>query len=157
MTPESLQNLVEDLSLRYFNKPFKHKAVFNNRLRTTGGRYHLGTHNLDFNPKIFEIFGIDIFIGIIKHELCHYHLHLENKGYKHRDEDFKKLLTGVGGLRYTPSIEAQQGYAMKWIYQCRKCHLIIHRERRFNIKKFVCKNCKSHFELLRKEKIKLNS
>ena len=80
MTPESLQNLVEDLSLRYFNKPFKHKAVFNNRLRTTGGRYHLGTHNLDFNPKILEIFGIDIFIGIIKHELCHYHLHLENKG-----------------------------------------------------------------------------
>ena len=24
-------------------------------------------------------------IGIIKHELCHYHLHLEGKGYQHRD------------------------------------------------------------------------
>ena len=36
-------------------------------------------------------------IGIIKHELCHYHLHLEGKGYQHRDKDFKELLKKVGG------------------------------------------------------------
>ena len=35
---------------------------------------------------------MDELISIIKHELCHYHLHQEGKGYKHRDQDFKDLL-----------------------------------------------------------------
>lgn len=35
---------------------------------------------------------------IIKHELCHYHLHLRGMGYKHRDADFKTLLAQVGGV-----------------------------------------------------------
>ena len=39
-------------------------------------------------------------IRIIKHELCHYHLHLEGKGYKHRDQDFKELLQKVGASRF---------------------------------------------------------
>lgn len=72
-----LQEYVEKVSLKNFNRPFKHQAVFNTRLRTTGGRYHLESHNLDFNPKILDSFGMTIFEGIVKHELCHYHLHLE--------------------------------------------------------------------------------
>src|SRR5699024_8863635 len=99
MKQNELQEFVQIISEKYFNKPFNHQAKFNPRLRTTGGRYHLKSHDLDFNPKILETFGIEIFEGIVKHELCHYHLHLENKGYRHRDREFKELLEKVGGLR----------------------------------------------------------
>jgi len=145
MTQEELQTLVEKLSLKYFKKPFLHEAIINNRLRTTGGRYHLDTHALDFNPKILNLFGQETFEGVIKHELCHYHLHLAGKGYRHADADFKALLQQVDGLRYTPSIEATQATVLRWVYRCQNCQMTIYRKRRFNTKKYVCSKCSGHF------------
>lgn len=82
MEQKVLQQLVEQISLEFFDRPFKHQATFNPRLRTTGGRYHLRSHDLDFNLQVLETFGMSEFIGVIKHELCHYHLHLANRGYQ---------------------------------------------------------------------------
>lgn len=92
MTQQELQRLVEELSLSVFNKPFTHRAVFNSRLKTTGGRYHLSDHHLDFNPVMLTEHGMEVFIGIIKHELCHYHLHLAGLGHRHQDPAFKAFL-----------------------------------------------------------------
>jgi hypothetical protein len=50
MNEQELQRLVEHISSTVFRKPFRHRASFNRRLKTTGGRYHLGSHDLDFNP-----------------------------------------------------------------------------------------------------------
>lgn len=148
MTDEELEELVKSVSLKCFNKSFKHAAYFNHRLRTTGGRYHLQSHHLDFNPKVLEFFGLEIFVGIIKHELCHYHLHLEHRGYRHGDVDFKELLDAVGGLRYTPSIELAEGTLARWTYQCKACAKMYYRKRRFNVRRFVCGQCKGKLELI---------
>jgi SprT-like protein len=51
MEDKELQKLVEKVSIESFGKPFRHKASFNSRLRSTGGRYLLGTHNIDINKK----------------------------------------------------------------------------------------------------------
>ena len=51
----------------------------------------LANHSIEINPLVFEIHGMNELVGVIKHELCHYHLHLEGKGYKHRDADFREL------------------------------------------------------------------
>ncbi|MDK2599449.1 SprT family protein [Bacillus stercoris] len=75
-----LQKLTEDISETYFKKPFRHQALFNDRLKTTGGRYLLTSHNIELNRKYLIEHGREELIGIIKHELCHYHLHLEGKG-----------------------------------------------------------------------------
>lgn len=156
MTDEELEELVKSVSLKYFKRPFKHTAYFNHRLRTTGGRYHLNTHHLDFNQKIFEVFGSSIFIDIIKHELCHYHLHLEGRGYRHGDADFKKLLDKVGGLRYTPSIELEKGILIRWEYRCETCDRTYHRKRRFNVQRFVCSHCGGRLVLHGQERVELN-
>ena len=37
------------------------------------------------------MFGEKAVIDIIKHELCHYFLHLAGKGYQHRDQDIKRF------------------------------------------------------------------
>src|SRR5690625_3159895 len=93
---EDLFDLVNELSWKYFNKPFKHDVIFNGRLRTTGGRYIPVKKLIELNPKYVIEMNEAEFIGIIKHELCHYHLHIEGKGYKHGDQAFKNLLKETG-------------------------------------------------------------
>lgn len=100
MDNKELQKLTEDISETYFKKPFRHQALFNDRLKTTGGRYLLTSHNIELNRKYLIEHGREELIGIIKHELCHYHLHLEGKGYKHRDRDFRMLLQQVNAPRF---------------------------------------------------------
>lgn len=153
MNQKQLQQYVEKVSLTSFNKPFRHEAKWNNRLRTTGGRYHVQTHNLDFNKKILDAFGEETFLGIVKHELCHYHLHLEKKGYKHKDDEFKALLKYVGGSRFTPSIKGKKESIQLWQYQCQTCGAIAQRQRRFNTKKYVCAECQGSFELLGRKEV----
>lgn len=138
---EQLQKLVEEISLAFFEKKFRHKAFFNRRLKTTGGRYHLNSHDIDFNPKVIELYGEDELIKVIKHELCHYHLHIDGKGYQHKDSDFKTLLKKTGGSRYVrPLVEQKpQSYHQ---YQCEKCQTLILRKRRVNTQKFVCGKCR---------------
>lgn len=155
MTDQELLELVQTISIQFFGREFTHQAYFNPRLKTTGGRYHLKTHHLDFNPKIVEHFPLATLEGIIKHELCHYHLHLENKGYRHRDVDFKALLKEVGGLRYTPSIEKQIGELSRWVYECCDCQIEIFRQRRFNIKNYRCRRCRGVFRLKEQVQIRL--
>ncbi len=41
MNNEILQRMVENLSEEKFGRTFRHRAYFNKRLRTTGGRYLL--------------------------------------------------------------------------------------------------------------------
>lgn len=128
MTNEELQRFVEEVSIRDFGRAFNHRATFNKRLQSTGGRYHLNDHHLDFNPKMLTL-GDSIFLGIIRHELCHYHLHLENKGYRHQDSDFKKLLKETNGLRYVPKLKTNTFWKA---YQCTGCKQFIYRKRHIN-------------------------
>lgn len=147
ITENELQQLVEDISLTYFERPFLHEATFNKRLKTTGGRYHLSTHHLDFNPQVLEVFGKEELIGVIKHELCHYHLHVTGRGHRHRDKDFKKLLEKVGGTRYVQSLRSRQIKKL-WEYKCVSCAKEYWRQRRFNTKKFVCGECRGRLQLV---------
>lgn len=143
MTNEELQALTEKISETCFLKPFKHKAIFNPRLRTTGGRYMLGTHNIEINRIYFKEHGMVELEGIIKHELCHYHLHIEGKGYKHRDTDFRALLKEVGAPRHcTPLVRDKKRPAVKRSYVCTKCGQHYERQRRVNINRYFCGKCR---------------
>lgn len=145
MTNEALQQLVEKISLEFFKRPFIHRAYFNARLKTTGGRYHLKDHHLDFNPRLLNL-DETVLIGIIKHELCHYHLHLTGQGFEHKDESFKKLLAQVGGLRYTPRLEGA-----KYHYQCQDCGQLYYRQRKMNLRRYCCGKCKGRLRLIQND------
>lgn len=144
MTDEQVQKLVEELSMQYFNRPFQHKAYFNNRLKTIGGRYMLNNHDIQLNKTLYEHFGIEELRGIILHELCHYHLHLLGMGYKHRDADFRKLLKQVGAPRFCARIDQPIKNEIKkiiYVYQCIDCGQEYRRKRRMNEKKYCCSIC----------------
>jgi len=145
-----LQTLVESISEQWFGKAFTHKAIFNPRLRTTGGRYLLSSHNIEVNKKYYEEYGLDELIGIIKHELCHYHLHLEGKGYHHRDKDFKELMNKVKAPRFCSTLTTVQKRRAKkqYLYQCQSCGQLFKRMRRVDTKKYVCGKCKGKLVLI---------
>lgn len=149
MNEEELQNLVEQISLRYFNRPFKYFVKINHRMKTTGGRYHLNDHHLEINAHFLEEKNQKYLPGIIKHELVHYHLHLMNKGYRHKDRDFKQLLKEVNGLRYAPDIGQRKFQKRKYLYQCTNCGLRYPRARKINIQCYFCGACHGKLKILK--------
>lgn len=140
MDNNELQILVQNISIEHFGKPFKHTASFNRRLKTTGGRYLLSSHNIEINPQQHEYFGDEALVEIVKHELCHYHLHLEGKGYKHRDNDFRMLSQEVGAPRHCKAVQSYDERA-KYIYECKDCKIEFKRIRSVNTKKYRCGRC----------------
>ena len=152
MNNEDLQQLVSRISIGSFGKPFLHKAYFNPRLRSTGGRYLLQSHNIEINPKAYEMYGIGEVEGIILHELCHYHLHLEGKGYQHRDRDFRNLLKEVNAPRFCSTLQVTKPRNKKqhkiYTYTCLKCSHTYVRKIRLNVKKYCCSKCLGTLKLV---------
>lgn len=147
-----LQELVKEISIKYFQLPFRHQATFNPRLRTTGGRYLLRTGNVEINKQYYDAHGESELIGIIKHELCHYHLHQNGKGYQHKDRDFKNLAAKVGAPRYCqplPNADKKSNTTV-YRYQCSKCSFLYTRKRRVNTQKYVCGKCHGKLKLVEK-------
>lgn len=141
MNDKELQDLVQQLSLDFFQRPFIDQVKFNNRLQTTGGRYIPSKRLIELNPKFLLELGEKEFHGIIKHELCHYHLHIEGRGYKHRDPEFRELLRKTGSPRhcsFLPSAEQRK----KMLYACIRCGNVYKRMRAINTKRYVCGKCK---------------
>lgn len=147
MEPLELQSLVEEVSLKEFGWTFGHVARFNSRLRTTAGRYLLRTHDIELSEKYFLKYGEQELIQVIKHELCHYHLHLQGRGYQHRDKDFRELLKRVNAPRFCKAMEiARKKESIKHKYQCMNCSQFYFRKRLINTAKYVCGKCKGKLE-----------
>ncbi|WNR43862.1 SprT family protein [Paenibacillus roseipurpureus] len=149
MEDQELQQWIEQISMASFGRPFVHQARFNRRLRSTGGRYFMKSHDIEISWNQWETFGRDEIEKIIKHELCHYHLHIMKRGYKHRDHDFKTLLAQVGGSRYCQSLpkpRAKQAY--KYRLECVKCRTAYLRKRKMDVSKYACGNCRGKLKLV---------
>lgn len=149
MTDAELQRLTEIWSQAAFGRSFDHQIVFNPRLRTTGGRYHLADHHIDINPLMLSEYDLATLKAIVLHELCHYHLHRIGRGYHHRDQDFRQLLAQVGGRRFAPVTSKGQGRRVRHRYRCQGCGAIVLRQRRFNIHRYCCQQCGGRFVELR--------
>lgn len=147
----SLTEYVKQVSLEDFGWEFRHQAKWNHRLRSTGGRFFPKDGHLDFNPKVYRELGPDVFRKIVRHELCHYHLYFQKKGYQHRDKDFKELLQKVDGLRYVPTLPSNQ-VAKGPTYHCIRCGQVYKRKRRINLTHYRCGVCHGKLQLLNQPK-----
>lgn len=63
----NLTDYVRQVSLEDFGLVFKHEAFWNQRLRTTGGRFFPKDGHLDFNPKMYEAVDELTFRKIVRH------------------------------------------------------------------------------------------
>ena len=143
MNEHELQQLTEEISRSSFHREFTHKITYNRRLRSSGGRYILKSGNIEINPLVEQELGLEALIGVIKHELCHYHLHQTGGGYRHRDADFKRLLHQVGGSRFVERMKEPA-----FLYECVDCHHRYARMRKMNTNRYVCGKCRGKLILL---------
>ena len=143
MNEHELQQLTMEISRTSFHREFTHKITYNKRLRSSGGRYLLKTGNIEINPLVEQELGIEALVGVIKHELCHYHLHQTGGGYRHRDADFKRLLHQVGGSRFVERMKEPN-----FLYECTACHHRYPRMRKMNTNRYVCGKCHGKLILL---------
>ena len=135
----NLTDYIKKVSIEDFGLVFQHQAVFNKRLKTTGGRFFPHDGHIDFNPLLFERYSEEIYRKVVRHELCHYHLYFQGKGFKHKDKDFKTLLKEVDGLRFCPPLH---DHKKDLEYFCQYCGQIYFRKRRLDTKRFVCGKCR---------------
>ena len=99
MDEQEIQRLVEEVSLQYFGMPFYiRRCLIVDCAQLVGVIYCI--HNIELNYRYYEMYGKEELVGIVKHELCHYHLHITGGGYKHRDKDFRELLKAVDAPRF---------------------------------------------------------
>ncbi|WP_166241208.1 SprT family protein [Paenibacillus turpanensis] len=149
MNDKQLQAWVENVSLQSFGWPFTHEAKFNGRLSSTGGRYFTGTHHIEISRKYYDAYGAEETEKIIKHELCHYHLHLQRRGYKHRDPEFRELLAKVGGTRFCKSLPGvtRKTQSYKYKLQCTACSMEYLRKRKVDPRKYLCGRCRGPLRL----------
>ena len=138
-----LSKYVKQVSQEDFGKPFQHDAIWNNRLQMTGGRFFPKDGHLDFNPKVLNRYGETIFRQVVRHELCHYHLYFDKKGYRHSDHDFNVLLSRVNGLRYVPLLKD----GPKWRYRWQSCGYLYMRQRRINTTNRCCGKCRGRLTM----------
>ena len=143
MNEHELQQLTMEISRTSFHREFTHKITYNKRLRSSGGRYLLKTGNIEVNPLVEQELGLEALVGVIKHELCHYHLHQTGGGYRHRDADFKCLLHQVGGSRFVERMKEPN-----FLYECTACHHRYPRMRKMNTNRYVCGKCRGKLILL---------
>lgn len=151
MDNEALQRWVERVSLASFGRPFLHKATFNSRLKSTGGRYFTRSHHIEISPHQLEAFGEEETEKIIKHELCHYHLHLMKRGYRHRDADFKTLLAHVGGSRFCSSLPDRAGrrtIPYRYKLKCIQCGTEYLRKRKVDPTRYACGKCRGRLKMM---------
>lgn len=157
MTDQELQKLVEEISSRFFGVAFRHQARFNGRLRTTGGRYLLRTHDIEINPRHLQEHGEEELVGIIKHELCHYHLHIAKRGYRHADRDFQQLLLQVGGSRYCQQVgKGRTQLPYRYELLCQSCGMSYKRKRKMNPTRYRCGRCSGKLTLRELQPTKLD-
>ena len=147
----NLTEYVRQVSLEDFGREFRHRAEWNSRLQTTGGRFFPKDRHLDFNPKIYQVFGLEVFRKIVRHELCHYHLYFEGKGYQHKDLAFKQLLKEVDGLRFVPPLSSSN-QKPSLVYTCQSCQQIYQRRRKIDTKRYRCGLCRGKLLLLNRPK-----
>ena len=143
MNEHELQQLTMEISRTSFHREFTHKITYNKRLRSSGGRYLLKNGNIEINPLVEQELGLEALVGVIKHELCHYHLHQTGGGYRHRDADFKRLLHQVGGSRFVERMKEPN-----FLYECTACHHRYPRMRKMNTNRYVCGKCRGKLILL---------
>ncbi|QJC53365.1 SprT family protein [Paenibacillus albicereus] len=149
MDNHELQSWVERVSLEAFGLPFRHRAVFNRRLSSTGGRYFMKSHHIEISAKQLAAYGAEETEKIIKHELCHYHLHLLGRGYRHRDPEFKEWLARSGGSRYCKPLPDKARKTLPYRYKlvCGSCRMEYLRKRKADPARYVCGRCRGRLSL----------
>jgi len=125
--------------------------VENRRLKTTAGRFHPHGMTIEMNPKYYREFGIDRFIGTIRHEMAHFIQYIA-RGYTGHNREFKRICADLGGTMNqkmaadTCPDNGTTAYLKsddKWHYRCPCGQIEFKTKRRIKLNNRICRFCRT--------------
>ncbi|WP_164985012.1 SprT-like domain-containing protein [Ammoniphilus sp. CFH 90114] len=103
--PEKLQALADKLSQHFWQDKLQIPVVWNGRLTRAMGRFVFRQQGKKREPLKIEMSKYaaqfvdrEIFIAVLLHEMCHYHLFIQNKPYQDHHPVFEQELRRVGAI-----------------------------------------------------------
>jgi SprT-like protein len=150
--PEILQKLADKLSLHYWQRKCEVPVTWNGRLTRSMGRFLYSTKGKGRTPQGIELskyaaqfINRDIFISVLLHELCHYHLFIQGKPFDDHHPVFEKELERVGAISTNTVQIPQKSFQL----YCSKCNKSIGIRKRLNTALYRSGCCKG--KILKKE------
>ncbi|WP_202079711.1 SprT-like domain-containing protein [Caldalkalibacillus salinus] len=144
--PAKLQSLADKLSQHFWEKPCSVPVTWNGRLQKSMGRFLFTAHGKKKTPIRIELskhaahfITREIFIAVLLHELCHYHLFIQNKPYEDHHPVFEKELRRVGAISTNSVQIPQKGFDL----YCSQCQGKLGTRKRFNTQKYLSGCCKA--------------
>ncbi|GGK25153.1 protein SprT [Caldalkalibacillus thermarum] len=134
--PQKLKRLANKLSLHFWGKPCQIPVTWNGRLTKTMGRFLYTEQNGQRTPLKIEIskyaahwIDREIFVAVLLHELCHYHLFIEGRPYHDHHPVFEQELRRVGAISTQRVQLPQKAYKL----YCQRCGGYLGLRRRINV------------------------
>lgn len=144
MDPQKLKRLANKLSLHFWGKPCQIPVAWNGRLRRTMGRFLFTEQSGKRTPLKIELskyaaqwIDRDIFVAVLLHELCHYHLFIQGQPYQDHHPVFEQELKRVGAISTQRVQLPQKAYKL----YCQGCERYLGIRRRLNTSRYRSQCC----------------
>lgn len=155
--PERLQALANKLSLHFWNESISVPVVWNGRLTRSMGRFvyrvqgkHREPVKIEMSKYAAQFINREIFIAVLLHEMCHYHLFVQGKSFLDHHPVFEQELRRVGAISTNTVRLPSKIYKLV----CKKCQRELGHMKRFNPDRYISPCCKSE---IHKEEVWMGS
>ncbi len=153
MNEEKLKRLADKLSRHFWDRPCRIPVIWNGRLKRSMGRFLFQAEGEQRKPLRIELskhaaafINREIFVAVLLHELCHYHLFIAGKPFADHHPLFEKELRRVGAISTNQVQIPQKGYELF----CQKCQRTLGLRKRINTQRYRSACCRA--PILKKEK-----
>lgn len=147
-----LQALANKLSLHFWNEPLKVPVAWNGRITRSMGRfvYRMKGKNrepvkIEMSKYAAQFVDREIFIAVLLHEMCHYHLFMQGKPFLDHQPDFEQELERVGAISTNTVKLPSKAYKL----HCKQCKQVLGHMKRINPDRYRSPCC--HSEILKEE------
>jgi SprT-like protein len=144
--PEKLLTLANKLSQHFWKKECTIPVVWNGRLKKAMGRFLFSYQGkkripvrIEMSKHAAQFINREIFIAVLLHELCHYHLFIQGHPFDDHHPLFEKELGRVGAISTNTVQIPQKGFELI----CSQCQQTIGTRRRMNTSRYLSGCCKA--------------
>ncbi|HJV47393.1 MAG TPA: SprT-like domain-containing protein [Bacillota bacterium] len=142
--PKKLQDLGNKLSIHFWGEALSIPLLWNGRLTRCMGRFVYRGQGKKREPIKIEMskyaagfIDREIFIAVLLHEMCHYHLYIRDMPFQDHHPVFEKELLRVGAITTNTVHLPEKVYQLT----CQKCKRKLGMLRRFNPQKYRSSCC----------------
>ena len=150
--PAKLQELADKLSVHFWNCKLGIPVVWNGRLSRAMGRfmYRMSGRRreplrIEMSKHAVKFINREIFVAVLLHEMCHYHLFIQDKPFSDYHPLFEQEIERVGAISTNTVKLPEKVYKLS----CTKCGKRLGMMKRVNPDNYVSTCCR--FQIKREE------